>query len=376
MLFFPMVQSSSLYLQLLPYPRSLLSVGTLLILVVFCMLPCATLAQQAEKGPSVEPVTYRSHLFQIENDVRITDEQYTSGLRYARKNLHTRDSSLEARRPFWLRFVDDCLDNRFSVDDNWLWTTGWSLSQNFYTPTVIDTSVFIPNDRPYAGWLHWASTMEWTKFERTVQTIYLELDLGVVGPISLSGSAQRIWHEQINSEDPEGWHHQVKRLAAIALRGYYQRGFSPRPDSANWRSDGSFFVEGTVGSVFNQASLGGEARLGYHLSSGFAQKNDRPTVTNVKTVSRSDQKEERPSTEKREAYGFLRAEVRAVASNYLIEGGDRHTIEMRHGIFDFNAGLALRSGRYLITLQQIVRSPEFTPSRWHRFNSISLIILP
>ena len=334
--------------------------------------PC-TLAQESR--------TYRTHTVQAENDFKITDEQYTNGLRYSQTNLHSGSVPLQKRRSPWLWFADDWLRQTFPTDDLWRWTTGWSLGQNFYTPTAITDTSFIPDDRPYAGWLYLGSSTEWTRVEASVHSAGLELKLGTVGPQSLSGFTQRNWHTLIRAKDPRGWHYQVERLVAVTLRGYYQRGGLPS-SFEGWGSDGSFFGGATIGTVFNQASTGFEGRFGYNLTTGFAPDYLRPTVIND-LLAESEDNDQDPqglagapaaAPRKFEAYIFLRFGARGVASNYLIQGGD-HTIRMKRGVLDANAGVVVRFGRYLFSLQQIVRSPEFAPSKWHRYNSVGLSIL-
>src|SRR5258708_21175501 len=97
--------------------------------------------------------------------------------------------------------------------------SGLSLGQEMYTPDAISRASFIPNDRPYAGWL-FGSAFVAVASERRERT--LELTAGVVGPAAGAEEGQAWWHQRWNVRAPRGWRWQLPNDPAFALP-YQQR---------------------------------------------------------------------------------------------------------------------------------------------------------
>ena len=324
--------------------------------------------------------TYTTRIFHWENDFKITDEQYTNGLRYAWSTLKPASIHFSERAPLWIWIIDllpfsfdellpPCLGGRQEVERCWEWASGGTIGQNFYTPEDIGSPFLIPDDRPYAGWLYFGSSIQWSKIKPRVKQHYAELDLGLVGPFSFSDQVQRLWHEQIDSPEPRGWRFQVERTPGVVLRYLYRaQAFSPIdliPSVAEF--DLSGHAGGAVGNVFNQGNAGIELRLGKNLGPDFAQLPIVPTINFVQDA--------RPV--RYQVYAFGRVDGRGVVSNFLLEGSSVHEIEKKVGVLDFNFGVSARYDWIQITVQHVTRSPEFRPGGyWHNFNSFSLTLLP
>ena len=89
----------------------------------------------------------------VENDVGMTDEHYTNGLRYESFSARKSKGEYSAGNPFtfgirtWLNYFTP-KPNTEDVQK------GWAIGQNFYTPSNVLTPELQPNDRPYAAFLY------------------------------------------------------------------------------------------------------------------------------------------------------------------------------------------------------------------------------
>ena len=145
---------------------------------------------------------------QVDNDLfgGGSDRHYTQGMR-----LTWLPS--EAQVPYWAR-KGALMVPGIDVHDHF--TFVFSLGQNMYTPEDISAYVPDPDDRPYAGWLYFSMGAVVEDSERNLLH-NLALDIGVVGPLSFAGKAQKIWHKWIDSPTPHGWDYQLDNEPGLIL---------------------------------------------------------------------------------------------------------------------------------------------------------------
>lgn len=159
--------------------------GVIAIATVAALLPLATSAQ-TQVGSSLQ-VAWDNDYLVFKGDG--TDRYYTNGVR-VEYFFHREKRNLLQR--MLLQVADD--DNRY----------GWSLAQHMFTPSRIDIAEVQPDDRPYAGALfaiHALRSMDRAK--RT--TVNTEMNIGVIGPLSMADQAQTWVHGAIGYTIPEGW---------------------------------------------------------------------------------------------------------------------------------------------------------------------------
>ncbi|MEO0857574.1 MAG: lipid A deacylase LpxR family protein, partial [Bacteroidota bacterium] len=224
-----------------------------------------------------EPLTSRA--FYWENDFPYTDQFYTNGLQFAWNTYRDGAQPLQSRTPFWLWALDRLpvvdLDALFppcreAKDNCWQGLQGGRFGQVFYTPRRIITPTLQSNDRPYAGWLYYASSAEWRTTTQTPQQWKAELVLGFIGPISFAEEVQRNWHDQIGARDPLGWDTQLERaLPSFAFRLEHRRRLYRHRFFPGWLvADVNGLGAVTLGNVHNRAEVGGELRFGMPLNQG------------------------------------------------------------------------------------------------------------
>lgn len=142
----------------------------------------------------------------------------------------------------------------------------YQLAHAIYTPSNIDTSELMEDDRPYAGLLFGALNLY--RFDPKKSSRY-EFLLGVAGPASGAEYIQRYIHDLIGTVDPSGWHHQIGN--EIVVRAGYEQ---------LWRLHQSSFTNGLEYDMLSAADIragnlssdiggGLSVRIGHGLASSF-----------------------------------------------------------------------------------------------------------
>lgn len=246
-----------------------------------------------------------------------------------------------------------------------------ALGQNIFTPRDTSRSDLIPNDRPYAGWLYLGAAFH-SKSEIQLDT--WEVQLGVVGPLSLAEQAQTLVHELRDFEKPNGWSHQLENEPGINL--LYERNWR-RPLLGGNRGLGADIIShagAVLGNVFTYANLGFEIRTGWNVPQDFGSSTIRPGGDTNDPMARSD-----PRRAEDRHFGFhlfAFTDARAVARDIFLDGNafvSSHDVDKRHFVADVAFGAALIFGRFKLSYARVMRTREFEgqPSR-HRFGSITL----
>lgn len=244
----------------------------------------------------------------------------------------------------------------------------YSLSQSIFTPNDIRNPEYIPNDRPYAGWLHAGFGLVSVSESRLDN---LQLDVGVVGPDSFAEDIQTTWHHAFGFPRPAGWSHQLKDEPAIMLT--YAR---------TWRHWQTFpflglsgdiepDVSANLGNVLTQGGAGLTIRIGNDLSKYFDYGPPRiqPSLPGSDFFAVRDGIG---------WYVFAGAEGRAVAHNIFLDGNTfakSYSVDRRVLVGDLQVGLAIFIGRVRLAYTQVYRTKEFvTQDHADQFGSISLSV--
>ena len=244
----------------------------------------------------------------------------------------------------------------------------YSLSQSIFTPNDIRDPEVIPNDRPYAGWLHAGFGLVSVSDTRLDN---LELSLGVVGPASLAEDVQTTWHRAFDFPHPAGWSHQLKDEPAVMLT--YARTWR------HWRTfpflglsgDIEPDVSASLGNVLTQGGAGFTVRIGNDLSQHFDYGPPRiqPSLPGSDFFAVRDGLG---------WYVFAGAEGRAVGHNIFLDGNTfakSYSVDRRVLVGDLQIGLAVFIGRVRLAYTQVYRTKEFvTQDHADQFGSISLSV--
>lgn len=282
---------------------------------------------------------------QLENDLffGFTDQEYTNGFRL--NYIYAPDKVPSAVEDVlsWIPFFPKGEEKRFSL----------AVGQNIYTPSDIEVAQLLQDDRAYAGYLYLGFGVA---SQSDTHLDVLELDIGVVGPAALGEPVQRFVHEYISdSPEPLGWDNQLKNEPAIVM--HYQRLWHPAKArevlGAKW--DFSPHVGLSVGTVFNQASVGGTVRLGTDLGRDVgAPPRIQPNLPG----------NDRYRLDEQDAfYVFMGAEARAVASNIFLDGGvfrSGQSVDRNVLTGEIYFGAVLFVNDWKLTYTQVFRTDEYS----------------
>lgn len=282
----------------------------------------------------------------IENDSFFgTDRYYTQGTRL--QYMH-RPNSVPT-------FIGNVLTNFATLGmDVERTRVGVAIGQEFYTPSHIIGSAPILTDRPYAGWLH--GSMILRRFGGVEGVDHLavqdefELDLGVVGPESLSEDTQKWWHSMWDYAQPRGWHNQLKTEPVFEI--YLTRAYRFGVETKNyWGMECIPHGKLALGSVYDYAEMGVTLRAGYNLPRDFIRSP---------LESYSTHPSDNPPSWS--AYLFTGADGRGVAHNMFLDGNNWRTsqsIAKENVVADFRFGGAIRYKDLEFVASAVHRTREF-----------------
>jgi len=386
--------------------------ASLLMLIAMLALPAGeAMADCPQSG-----VNFASLSLTVENDLFVsTDSNYTNGWK-----ISAASGEVAAKTPA------HCLPAFFRVQQEignraleWLDTdpskdTGRDvLGRNFlakvgqamYTPRDLRQSALIVNDRPYAGWLYFGlgyHVRSQTKpspaavvdgahpAEQRLDS--LEVNLGVIGPLSLAKQAQDLIHDMRGFARFEGWGNQLRN--EIGLQLVYERKFKSRMPLSFRESEWPACRPGgggpaycspgaavelirysgvSLGNVSTRGYVGGELRAGWNIPNDFGTFSIRPGGDNPAPVSVTETLDE---SMRRPLGVHIFAGLKGAVSvrEFHLDGNffsDSHKVTRIPLVGEANAGIALQWGPLQLAVSRVARSKEFTQQgRRHAFGQL------
>ncbi len=333
------------------------------LLAALLFLPGRLSAQDAYDNSWTFSVHFENDLFAD------TDQNYTSGVKFSWVSPDLTRYRDDKQLPEWIYPYIEALP--FINEPDRERNIVISLGQSIYTPQDTERTDLITGDRPYAGWLYLGLGFH---SKTKIQLDTMEIQLGVVGELSLAKQAQILVHKLRDISTPKGWQHQLETEPGLNL--IYER---------NWRHELAGGDRGlgfdvvthagaALGSVYTYANLGFEVRAGWNLPQDFGTSTIRPGGDTNDPVTKSD-----PRRATDTSFGFhlfTFADGRAVARDIFLDGNtfsDSHSVDKENFVGDFAIGAALIYRRFKLSFAKVFRSREFVgqPSN-HRFGSITL----
>lgn len=300
-----------------------------------------------------------------------TDRYYSQGLRL--EFLAAPEKSDSRLLPAishaaWCSLICGCGAAQGSVN------TGYAIGQSIYTPTNIGIARPQPYDHPWAGLLYASRIARVSYLEPSLaaqRRDRIEISLGVVGPPSLAGDAQRWWHRQFGFREPRGWDNQLK-TEPVAQLAYETALRWPQTEGGN--ADVIPRMRANLGNALTSLEADLTVRVGWNLT-GFSP----PPPASVASG------EARRSGTHWLASGnlFLRAGGKAVAHNIVLDGNSFASNDIRitsdRFVPEFGAGVEINLvSNFWMTAQFVHRGSEFVSWRGRRasaqeFGAITLM---
>ena len=292
----------------------------------------------AEESAGASAAGERAVSLCFENDIFAgTDTGYTNGVSFA---LSRKDSGL-------LGGVWD-----FTGQSSGKLYSTYELTQLSYTPKELNRPNPDPADRPYAGVLY-AGFMTQLQQERSLQSF--KVIAGVVGPLSLSETAQSTAHHVLGISRSDGWDFQLRNEPVANLFYEYRHKF--RLVSAGE----GFVVEllpmgsASLGNLSIQTGAEAQLRIGSHVGDDFGATHLRGTgylpVNDTGSVHPVG------------GYLFIGGGGSLVGRDLSLDGNtfrDGPEIDKYPFVRSVSLGAALRMNRLQASFVYIMKSKEFS----------------
>ena len=317
-----------------------------LFIVVF--LICNQFILSAKKLDSLRYTDHKEFFLHWDNDIFVFKDYY-----------YTQGGHLSLVNPTLRKNPVNHLLFRLKNADNYY---GIGLIQEIYTPKDLHDTLINSIDRPYSGTLFIrsfsTSVIPYNKLRLTSQ-----LDLGVLGPLSGAKDAQRLIHEWLDLEFPEGWDFQIKNRPYINYNLKLDKGLLTLPEIFDFTANSQI----RIGNIHDDLAVGGVFRIG-RLNNLFQGLN----LDNKKYSDNRDF----------QIYFSGGASATVVLYNATLMGGiippkdfeEFRFNEIKHVVGQLNAGL--RANYKFVGIQGSVtwKTPEFENGEQHGWGTISLFL--
>jgi len=306
---------------------------------------------------------------QIENDwfarFANSDRHYTTGLRLGYLSGDTDVPDWLADLTDWPSlFVDASVPpvtRRFGV----------ALSQSIFTPDDTETAAPLPDDRPYAAWLHLSLSLNVTHHDASGPSRQdsFVAELGVVGPYAQGEEVQNGFHDVLDQGKSAGWDNQLDNEPGINLifERKWRTGTFELLDSPHIEADFIPYANASLGNVLTFAGGGGIVRFSTDLVEDFGPPTIRPGLPGSEGF--------RPGGDFG-WYVFAGASVRAVARNIFLDGntfGNGPSVKKEPVVGDFQAGFLIAVNGVRFAYTHVFRSPEFVGQQgFDQFGALSV----
>lgn len=291
----------------------------------------------------------------VENDTFTdTDRYYTSGVQLSYL-------SAPNQLPGWLQIAADLLPG---IHNKARLRAGFQWGHSIFTPEDTGTAAFLPDERPYAGWLYGGIAVV-AETERHLDTWLL--NLGLVGPAALGEEVQNSVHELIGSPEAEGWDNQIENQFAAALIYEHRWRNLWQSDTLGLGIDFNPHIGFSLGNLTTYGNAGATLRFGNDLDRDFGPPRIQPSLPGSGYFA---------SRDAFAWYAFIGVDVRAVGYNLLLQADTRrgrNEIDIERLVADAQAGVVVMFRNIRLGYTYVYRTEEFDGQEQpDRFGSVSL----
>ena len=316
------------------------------------------LTAQSDPHP---PKTYKndrndiSWTFYFDNDLTGgTDRYYTNGFRFA----HLSEDMEKRELPKLHQILASPFPDVF-VDKDAAYNVGYSFGQSLFTPSDTETEDLLPNDRPYAAWLYFSTSVH-AKTQHRLDLF--DLSIGVIGPLAGGEEVQNSIHELLAEDKAQGWDNQLENR--LAVNAFYQKKWRQKYDISNsdtgspWQVSLHQNLGASLGTVYTGLNGGASFRLGKHLPDDFGTNRISPTAYVQPVPFTSENMEYRGWG----WYVFAGVEFQYLAHNVFLDGGvfeNESFVDKKDFTAEVELGLAITKGSWRVAYTHVIRSKEF-----------------
>lgn len=317
----------------------------------------------------------------FENDLFAeSDQNYTNGIRFSWVSPDLSSYDEDPALPPWLRKVNDELEFLHDLKgrDRLSRNLVVSLGQLMYTPSTIEASHLLEDERPYAGFLY-SEFAYHTRSRDHLDTI--GLTLGIVGPSARAHETQDWIHDLRGFEKFNGWDNQLEDELGVQLfyehkRRLLDKPLTDKPNPGLWAdlSHDLIWHRGiSLGNVATYLNFGVEYRIGWRLPSDFGTSAVRPAGDNS-APGRHDPRLKHAGFSG--LHFFFSSDVRLVGRDIFLDGNtfkDSHSVDKERVVADLSAGVSLTAGHWKLSYARVFRTREFREQPHnHNYGSLSI----
>jgi len=249
------------------------------------------------------------------------------------------------------------------------------VGQSMYTPADIDSPLFIPTDRPYAGWLYAGlSCMSYN----SVECRSVEVQVGPTGTFAKADKTQSWWHTTIHIHLPQGWRYQEKARLGFNWSADRRRVLLKHYPQGKRREDLSLRYGYAAGNVLDYVNASLTWRYGHNMPPAWgAEKMTQVLSEYAAALQDSGSATDNQFRQPRSGVAvFATYEERAVVYNYFLSNNIPNAtlrITRRTRVVDLEWGVQAYWRPLALSWRNVNRSAEFEPGdAWHRYSSIAL----
>jgi len=234
--------------------------------------------------------------------------------------------------------------------------SGFSLTQNIYTPVNPESTEIVYGDRPFAAYLTVGQFRESYHLKKRLQ-IKSAIDLGVMGPMSLGEQVQSTVHEL----EPSGWKYQVQNSFLINYYVGIEKGLY---SSSNLELNAVGHLN--VGSLYDKLGGGLRFRVGSFL----------PVYRGPMTICC-----DRAKKGQLQYWFFMSGKADFIAYDATLQGSmfndqSPYVIssnELNRVVYQGSVGVALYYDNLGVELENFYLSPEFEGAHHFKYGRIKLV---
>ncbi|WP_299059332.1 lipid A deacylase LpxR family protein [uncultured Polaribacter sp.] len=212
----------------------------------------------------------------------------------------------------------------------------WQVGHEMFTPAKANTENINEHDRPFAGYLFGAFSIN--RVYKNKQNFKTTIQLGVIGPNAYAMEMQNFIHNIYGFKKAEGWKYQIKSALGINFDTDYNRFITKNKSN---HLDLTWVNSAKLGTVYTNISTGLYTRIGFKPLQSFA--NSIAFNTNINNKNNSYYRES-------EAFIFIKPTIRYAIYDATLQGsflnkGSEITNELESLIFHIQAGFKFTVNR-------------------------------
>lgn len=247
-----------------------------------------------------------------------------------------------------------------------------SLGQNMFTPSNTATSLSLPNDRPYAGWLYFGTSLH-SMTKTRLDTV--EINIGIIGALSGAEKSQNWVHDLRGIQRAKGWQNQLKNEPTLNLvwerkNAVFNAMIPDTPIGIDFITHYGL----SLGNVYTYANAGADLRIGWNLPDDFGTSTIRLAGDNNAPMRNDDSAF--PHQRSLGLYFFTGVDGRAIARNIFLDGNtfeDSQSVDKKTMVADIFGGVCLIYNNWKLAYTQVIRTQEYSTQTEHsEFGSINL----